>query len=92
MIQQLQSLCPIPIRTLVLPDSSHTLFTKIQTEIATALLPEPLLSASAAEQPQALMVLGLESVTAIDTVLTSTNQVREEFREKLSVSPGAVGR
>jgi tetratricopeptide (TPR) repeat protein len=81
MIQQLQSLCPIPIRTLVLPDSAHTLFTKIQTEIAASLLPEALLSAPAAEQPHALMVLGLESVMAIDTVLTSTNQVREEFRK-----------
>ncbi len=74
-IAQLQASCPIPITTLVLPDSAKTLFTKIQNQVA-SLLPEP-----TKYPPQAMMVVGLESVTAIDQVLTSTNQVREEFRK-----------
>jgi tetratricopeptide (TPR) repeat protein len=86
LVQQLQTQCSVPIRVLTLPDSSKTLFTKIQTEMAAAAThgggdSPSLLSVATADPPQALMILGLESVTAIEAVLTSTNQVREEFRK-----------
>lgn len=57
----------IEIREIFLPPSVKTLYTTIETELS-------------GSQPQALMVFGLESVNAIDRVLTSTNYVREEFR------------
>ncbi|MDQ2096262.1 MAG: WD40 repeat domain-containing protein [Tychonema bourrellyi B0820] len=59
--------CAVDIRELSLPTSVKTLYTTIEAELA-------------GSQPQALMVFGLESVNAIDRVLTSTNYVREEFR------------
>jgi len=65
---RLRELCPVPIRELVLPESVKTLYTTIQAELGS-------------QTPKALMVFGLESVSAIDQVLTSTNQVREEFRK-----------
>ncbi|MEG3861527.1 nSTAND1 domain-containing NTPase [Microcoleus sp. herbarium12] len=66
-VRQLRQESGIEIRELVLPTSVKTLYTTIETELADS-------------QPQALMVFGLESVSAIDRVLTSTNYVREEFR------------
>jgi tetratricopeptide (TPR) repeat protein len=67
MAQRLRSLSPIPIRELVLPESVKTLYTTIQAELGD-------------EVPQALMVFGLESVSDLSAVLTSSNHVREEFR------------
>ncbi len=67
MVQRLRSLSPIPIRELVLPESVKTLYTTIQAELGD-------------EVPQALMVFGLESVSDLSAVLTSSNYVREEFR------------
>ncbi|OUL31314.1 hypothetical protein BV372_20345 [Nostoc sp. T09] len=66
MVQRLRELASIKIRELILPESIKTLYTTIQAEIG-------------CEQPPALMVIGLDTVSDIDTVLTSTNQVREEF-------------
>jgi WD40 repeat protein/tetratricopeptide (TPR) repeat protein len=66
-IRQLREKSPIEIREIFLPTSVKTLYTTIETELS-------------GTQPQALMVFGLESVNAIDRVLTSTNYVREEFR------------
>jgi len=57
----------IEIREIVLPASVKTLYTTIETELD-------------GSRPPALMVFGLESVSAIDRLLTSTNYVREEFR------------
>jgi WD40 repeat protein len=68
MVQQLRERCPVPIRVIVLKHTVKTLYTTIREELGE-------------EQPQALMVLGLESVRDIARVLTSTNQVREEFRK-----------
>ncbi|BAY47928.1 WD-repeat protein [Scytonema sp. HK-05] len=68
MVQRLRELTNIKIRELVLPESVKTLYTTIQANLDS-------------EQPPALMVFGLDSVSDIDTVLTSTNQVREEFRK-----------
>ncbi|MBD2414272.1 hypothetical protein FACHB389_23240 [Nostoc calcicola FACHB-389] len=67
-VQRLHELSPIKIREITLPASVKTLYTSISEELGD-------------EQPSALMVFGLESVKDIDTVLTSANQVREEFRK-----------
>ncbi|MDX2230249.1 MAG: hypothetical protein NW220_11470 [Leptolyngbyaceae cyanobacterium bins.349] len=56
------------LRVLTLPPDTTTLFATIRDELGGVL-------------PTALMVFGLESVTALDQLLSSTNQVREEFRK-----------
>ena len=66
-VRQLREQSGIEIREIVLPTSVKTLYTTIETELS-------------GSQPPALMVFGLESVSAIDRLLTSTNYVREEFR------------
>ncbi|EGJ29126.1 MULTISPECIES: hypothetical protein [Moorena] len=66
-IEQLQEQCSIPIRELVLEQSVKTLYTTIVEELGP-------------EQPEALMVSGIDSVSCIEEVLTATNQIREEFR------------
>jgi len=67
-VQQLREKCPIKLRELVLDESVKTLYTTIEKALTD-------------EQPNALMVLGLELVEAIDNVIVATNQVREEFRK-----------
>ncbi|MBH8573444.1 PD40 domain-containing protein [Nostocaceae cyanobacterium CENA369] len=69
-MQQLQELFPITIREIHLPASVKTLYTSILTELRD-------------EQPNALMVFGLDAVEELDTVLTAANQVREEFSKQL---------
>ncbi|MDP8932593.1 MAG: hypothetical protein M3N42_00185, partial [Cyanobacteriota bacterium] len=66
-VRQLREESGIEIREIVLPPSVKTLYTTIETKLSCS-------------HPAALMVLGLESVSAIDRLLTSTNYVREEFR------------
>jgi tetratricopeptide (TPR) repeat protein len=66
MVQRLRELSPVEIRELILPESIKTLYTTIKVELGD-------------EVPQALMVFGLESVSDIRTVLTSSNSIREEF-------------
>ncbi len=65
--QQLREQCTVEIRELVLEPSVQTLYTTIAEQVGQ-------------EQPDALMVLGLESVSDLDRVLKATNQIREEFR------------
>ncbi|OLT58268.1 nSTAND1 domain-containing NTPase [Moorena bouillonii] len=65
--EQLQQQCSIPIRELVLEQSVKTLYTTIVEELGL-------------QQPEALMVSGIDSVSCIEEVLTATNQIREEFR------------
>ncbi|MGJ5628125.1 hypothetical protein [Nostoc sp. CALU 1950] len=72
MIKQLQKLwyelgLPGDIKKLDMPNFSTTLYTTIKNELAD-------------EQPQALMIFGLESVNDIDQVLIAANYVRDEFR------------
>ncbi|MBW4623041.1 MAG: hypothetical protein KME17_27240 [Cyanosarcina radialis HA8281-LM2] len=69
--QQLQEICPVKIRPLVLPESVKTLYTTIEAELKS-------------DRPPALIVFGLESVKDLDTVFTATNYVREEFRKNFS--------
>ncbi|MDZ8189329.1 MAG: AAA family ATPase [Nostoc sp. ChiSLP02] len=66
MVQRLRDIATVKIRELIVPESVKTLYTTIQAELG-------------CEQPPALMLFGLDAVSDIDTVLTSTNQVREEF-------------
>jgi WD40 repeat protein/archaellum biogenesis ATPase FlaH len=66
--QQLHQICSVEIREIILQPDVHQLYSHIQQELAE-------------EKPAAVMVLGLESVQDIDALLTSMNQVREEFRK-----------
>ncbi len=66
--QQLQSICQVKITELRLDPSDIILYTKIRTRVKQ-------------EKPEALMVMGLESVKNIAELLRATNQVREEFRK-----------
>ena len=66
-VQQLREQCTVEIRELVLEPSVQTLYGAIAKRIGQ-------------EQPNALMVFGLESVKDLDHLLTATNQIREEFR------------
>ncbi len=65
--QQLQSTCQVKITELRLDSLDITLYTKISDRVKQ-------------EKPEALMVIGLESVKNIDELLRATNLVREEFR------------
>ncbi|HEY9603519.1 MAG TPA: hypothetical protein V6C85_18025 [Allocoleopsis sp.] len=68
LIQRLREICSVEIREIVLDKSVKTLYTTIQAQLGR-------------EQPEALMLYGLESVSDIDRLLTGANQVREEFRK-----------
>ncbi|MEQ9670692.1 hypothetical protein [Coleofasciculus sp. G2-EDA-02] len=68
-LNQLQELSSLPIQGVRLHPSVDTLFTAILTA-----LDEP--------PPPALVVFGLDSVVAVDQVLSATNLVREEFRKQ----------
>lgn len=69
-VKQLEEISSVPIETLILHPSVKTLFTTIHTAIE--------------QPPPALMVFGLESVVAIDQLLSATNLVRDEFRKQFS--------
>ncbi|HBB31839.1 MAG TPA: hypothetical protein DC064_08570, partial [Cyanobacteria bacterium UBA9273] len=71
MWQGLQALIGVPMRQIVLQKSIKTLYTNI-------------LAAIALEPTSVLIVFGLESVKTIDSVLISTNQVRDEFRKRFT--------
>ena len=84
------------ICSLELPSSVTTLYTTVQAQgyggvkqdtetrghgdAGNSLVSESSLTSLA---PSALFILGLESVEALDDLLTSTNQVRDEFRKRL---------
>ncbi len=64
--QRLRLRCGVSIRELVLPKSVKMLYTTLLAQLGQ-------------EVPAALMVFGLESVSALEQLLTSTNLVRDEF-------------
>ncbi|NEO31522.1 MAG: hypothetical protein F6K36_14020 [Symploca sp. SIO3C6] len=66
-VPRLRQLCPVEIQKLLLPESFDNLYHTIKAQLAE-------------QQPPALMVFGLESVSNLDRVLTSTNYIREEFK------------
>ncbi|HEY9809807.1 MAG TPA: hypothetical protein V6D13_10815 [Halomicronema sp.] len=67
-LDSVRTLCNFEIQEIVLDPSVTTLYTTIVNELAS-------------NYPQALMVVGLESVTAKHDVLKAANLVREKFRE-----------
>lgn len=71
LIERLSEICKIKIQVLQLKESERTLYTAIREEL----------------QPdtQALMIVGWESLQDLSQMLTSANQVREEFRKNLSI-------
>jgi WD40 repeat protein/tetratricopeptide (TPR) repeat protein len=68
LVEQLKAICSAEIRVIVLPESARTLYTTLRDTLGD-------------EKPGAVMVFGLEALRDLDQVLTSTNQVREEFRK-----------
>jgi WD40 repeat protein len=68
LISKLQEICQVEISVLQLRESGRTLYSAIHQEFED-------------KSPAALMVLGLESVPFLSQMLTSANQVREEFRK-----------
>ena len=70
-VDRLQANCAVQPRQLFLPESATTLYRTIAAEVD-------------GEQPPALMLLGLESVQAIDRLLVSTNLLCSEFSKKFS--------
>ncbi|MBD2741898.1 hypothetical protein [Coleofasciculus sp. FACHB-1120] len=68
LVERLQELMSVEIRILELNESEKTLYARIKEELDF-------------QQPDALMVFGLESVGDLDELLSATNQVREEFRK-----------
>ncbi|MEH2311445.1 MAG: ribosome assembly protein 4, partial [Nostoc sp.] len=71
LIQKLRKICQVEIRVLTVQQSNRTLYTAIQSEFGE-------------EIPACVMVVGLESVQNLSVMLTSANQVREEFRKNFT--------
>ncbi len=70
LISRLREICPVEISILYLKPFESSLDTAIQEEIG--------------ENVQALMIVGLETLHDLPQMLTSANQVREEFRQNFS--------
>src|SRR4028118_1669261 len=68
-VDRLQTNCAVKPRQLFLPESTTTLYRTIAAEVD-------------GEQPPALMLLGLESVQAIDRLLISTNLLCSRSEER----------
>ncbi|NEO98395.1 MAG: hypothetical protein F6K58_06910 [Symploca sp. SIO2E9] len=66
-VPRLRELCPVEIEELFLPESFDDLYHTIEAKLAY-------------QQPPTLMVFGLESVSNLDSILTSTTYIREEFK------------
>ncbi|HLP89165.1 MAG TPA: hypothetical protein VK184_11325 [Nostocaceae cyanobacterium] len=69
--KKLRQFSPVEMREIYLHNSVKTLYTSILKELGN-------------EQPKVLIIGGLESIKKIDSLLTSTNYVREEFRKNFS--------
>jgi hypothetical protein len=67
-VQQLHRACSLNIREIVLEPTVKQVYSTLGDRLD-------------GETPDALMVFGLESSIALDAVLTSLNQVRDEFRK-----------
>ncbi|MEG3895593.1 MULTISPECIES: WD40 domain-containing protein [unclassified Microcoleus] len=75
--QRLREISSVPIQDILLSASVKTLYTTLQANT----IP---IESSAVGSASALMVFGLETVVAIDELMASTNQVRDEFRKNFS--------
>ncbi|MGB3694719.1 MAG: hypothetical protein WA865_02505 [Spirulinaceae cyanobacterium] len=69
--KQLQNISPLKVSELTLHPSVNTLFSTVQTALQN-------------QSPDALVILGLESVVNLDDLLSSTNLVRELFAQKFA--------
>ncbi|MBD2185080.1 hypothetical protein H6S82_09765 [Planktothrix sp. FACHB-1355] len=67
-LQRLRELSSFNIREIVLPELTTRIYPIIQAELGDT-------------RPSALMIFGLESVSAIESLLTSSNQMRDELRQ-----------
>lgn len=76
-VKRLREMSPLPIQDLVLPAGVKTLYTTLLANTQNSGLPP-------GAAVSALMVFGLETVVAIDELMASTNQVRDEFRKNFS--------
>ncbi|MBE9206984.1 hypothetical protein IQ244_10725 [Nostoc sp. LEGE 06077] len=72
-LQQLEILSPGSIKKLVLPHNARSLYSTIHVQLR-----------SDEQQPSVLNILGLESVERIDDLLSSINQIRDEFPKRHS--------
>ena len=70
LISRLREMCPVEISILYLKPSEKKLYTAIQEEVGANV--------------QALMIVGLETLQDLPQMLTSANQLREEFRRSFS--------
>lgn len=68
LVEELIERSSVPVRSMVLPTTAHTLYTSICHLLN-------------GQRPSALSILGLESVESLDELLISANFVREEFRK-----------
>ncbi len=66
--RQLHKQCPAHLREIFLDKSTTTLYTTIKKELGE-------------EQPEAVVVYGLESVEHLNQLLMATDAVRDEFRK-----------
>ncbi|OYE06454.1 hypothetical protein [Nostoc sp. 'Peltigera membranacea cyanobiont' 232] len=71
LIKRLGEICQFKIQVLQLKESERTLYTAIREELQ--------------NDTQALMIVGWQSLQDLPQMLTSANQVREEFRNHLSL-------
>ncbi|WP_442946832.1 nSTAND1 domain-containing NTPase, partial [Nostoc sp. WHI] len=71
LIQKLRQISQVEIRVLAVQQSHRTLYNAIQSEFGE-------------EISACVMVVGLESVQNLSVMLTSANQVREEFRKNFA--------
>ncbi|MCT7969165.1 hypothetical protein NG799_22885 [Laspinema sp. D1] len=69
LVQRLQQLCEVEIRCIEVKAGDRLLHSRIRAELGD-------------KPPDALMVFGLETVTEINSLLSSANQVREEFQKQ----------
>ncbi|NET56576.1 MAG: tetratricopeptide repeat protein, partial [Symploca sp. SIO2E6] len=70
-LQQLQEQSTVKLRSLVLPESAKALY--------------PMILAEVGDQPsEALMVLGLESVVALEELIASANRARDKFKSSFA--------
>jgi WD40 repeat protein len=68
LLEQLKEICRVEISILAIQESNRTLYSAIREEFGEKV-------------PACVMVVGLESVQDLAQMLTSANQVREEFRK-----------
>jgi WD40 repeat protein len=71
LMQQLKKYCAIEFKEITLKSSAITLYSTIRAALKD-------------EQPSAVIISGLEEVSALETMLAATNHARDEFRKHFS--------